>query len=34
MARLRLRSVPGYLMLASLTAAACLGVAGRLTRVP
>lgn len=34
MARLRLRSVPGYLMLASLTAAACLGVAGWLTRVP
>ncbi|MEQ1731690.1 MAG: hypothetical protein ABL982_25235, partial [Vicinamibacterales bacterium] len=33
-ARMRLHSVPGYLMLASLTAAACLGVAGWLSRVP
>lgn len=33
-ARLRMRSVPGYLVLASLTAAVCLGVAGWLSRMP
>jgi len=33
-ARMRLRAVPGYLVLASLTAAACLGVAGWLSRMP
>ncbi len=33
-ARMRLRSVPSFLMLASLTAAACLGVAGWLSRMP
>ena len=33
-ARMRMRTVPGYLMIASVAAAGCLGLAGWLARVP